>query len=97
LCILLPVCEIERPAVIRNRSVQCHPAKGSEMKYVVRHYEGGYQVFEQEGENETLIASFHKEPQTRTGKKSLAQRRAEEYCDRLNQQAAGGGFSLDFD
>ena len=65
------------------------------MKYFVRHYDGGYQVLEQDGEREILIASFHREPSTRSGTKSLAQRRAEEYCDMLNQ--TGGDDELTFD
>lgn len=67
------------------------------MKYFIKHFEDGYQVFEKAGDSEQLIASFHKGPQTRTGEKSLAQRRAEEYCDFLNQQDLKGEFSLDFD
>ena len=54
------------------------------MKFFVRHYEDGYQVFEKSDGQETLIASFHREPNTPVGEKSLAQQRAEEYCDRLN-------------
>jgi len=41
------------------------------MNYLVKHYEGGYQVFEQDGDSEKLIASFHKDPETSTGKKTL--------------------------
>ena len=67
------------------------------MKYVVKHYEGGFQVVESEDGTETLIASFHKEPQVKTGRKSLAQQRAEEYCDFLNQSGLNGTGSLDFD
>ena len=65
------------------------------MEYFIRHFEGGYQVFEKDGDQETLIASFHREPKTESGKKSLAQRRAEEYCDLLNQKGSGGGLYLD--
>jgi len=65
------------------------------VKYFVKHFEDGYQVFEKTTENEELIASFHKGAHTRTGEKSLAQRRAEEYCDFLNQQDLKGEFSLD--
>jgi len=67
------------------------------VKYFIKHYEGGYQVFEKSGGEEELIASFHKGPQTRTGEKSLAQQRAEEYCDFLNQQELKGEYPLDFD
>lgn len=67
------------------------------MKYFIKHFEDGYQVFQKEGGEEELIASFHKRANTRTGEKSLAQRRAEEYCDFLNQQDLKGEFSLDFD
>lgn len=66
------------------------------MKYVVRHFEGGFQVLESEDGAETLIASFHKDPQTRTGQRSSAQRRAEEYCDLLNQRDIGSGDDFDF-
>ncbi len=65
------------------------------MKYLVKHFEGGYQVFEQDGDSETLIASFHKGPETSTGEKSQAQLRAEEYCDFLNQKELKGDFLLD--
>jgi hypothetical protein len=65
------------------------------MKYFIRHFEDGYQVFEKDGEEEILIASFHRDPQTESGKKSSAQRRAEEYCDLLNQKDSDGGLFLD--
>jgi hypothetical protein len=67
------------------------------MKYIVRHFEGGFQVFESDDETETLIASFHKEPRVQTGQRSLAQQRAEEYCDFLNQSGLNGAAPLDFD
>jgi hypothetical protein len=67
------------------------------MKYFVKHFEGGFQVLEKEGDNEIAIASFHKNPQTQTGQKSTAQRRAEEYCDFLNQKDLAGDDSLTFD
>ncbi len=67
------------------------------MKFVVRHFEGGFQVMESENGTNTLIASFHKEPHTRIGKKSLAQRRAEEYCEFLNQRDISGTEDFDFD
>lgn len=67
------------------------------MTYFVKHFEGGYQVIERDGDTEMLIASFHKEPQTQTGQKSLAQRRAEEYCDFLKQKEIKGPATLDFD
>jgi hypothetical protein len=67
------------------------------VEYIIKHFEDGYQVFQKEGEAEELIASFHKGARTRTGEKSLAQRRAEEYCDFLNQKDLKEGFSLDFD
>jgi hypothetical protein len=50
------------------------------MKYIVKHCKEGYQVCEKDGASEILIASFHKSPKTRTGEKSQAQIRAEEYC-----------------
>ena len=65
------------------------------MRYLVKHFEGGYQVFEQDGDSEKLIASFHKDPQTSTGEKSPAQLRAEEYCDFLNHKDLEGDFLLD--
>ena len=65
------------------------------MKYFVRHYEGGYQVFEKENEREILIASFHREHSTRSGVKSQAQRRAEEYCDMLNQLSADDDLTFE--
>ncbi len=65
------------------------------MKYFIRHFEDGYQVFETDGDKEILIATFHRDPQTQSGKKSSAQRRAEEYCDLLNQKDSGGGLFLD--
>ena len=58
------------------------------MKYFVRHFKDGYQVFESSNDEEILIASFHREPNTQVGAKSLAQQRAEEYCDKLNQSSA---------
>lgn len=64
------------------------------MKYFVTHYKDGYQVLEQDGEREILIASFHREPGTRVGTKSLAQRRAEEYCDMLNQINPDDGLTF---
>jgi len=67
------------------------------MKYVVKHYEGGYQVLEKEGGTETAIASFHTDHRARSGKKSKAQQRAEEYCEFLNQKDLGDGASLTFD
>lgn len=67
------------------------------MKYVVRHFEGGFQVLEAEDGTERLIASFHKEGHTETGQKTLAQRRAEEYCDFLNQRDMEGADDLVFD
>lgn len=67
------------------------------MKYVVRHFEGGFQVSESVDGTETLIVSFHKESQTQIGQKSLAQRRAEEYCDFLNQRDISGAEDFDFD
>lgn len=65
------------------------------MKFFVKHFDEGYQVFEKDGDAEILIASFHKGLQTRTGEKSMAQLRAEEYCDFLNQKDIGDGFQLD--
>jgi hypothetical protein len=67
------------------------------MEYIVKHYEDGYQVFECNDQTETLIASFHREPQTSTGKKSRAQIRAEEYCDFLNRNDTGQDFMLDLE
>lgn len=67
------------------------------MKYIVRHYEDGYQVLEQNDEDEILIASFHREPGTRVGTKSLAQRRAEEYCEMLNHINPDDGLTFDLD
>ena len=67
------------------------------MKYVVRHFDGGFQVLESVDGTETPIASFHKEPETCTGQKSMAQRRAEEYCDFLNQRDINGAEFFDFD
>lgn len=67
------------------------------MKYFVKHFEGGFQVLEKEGDDEIAIASFHKDLQTQTGQKSKAQRRAEEYCDFLNQKDLAGNDSLTFD
>ena len=67
------------------------------MKYFVRHFEDGYQVLEKDGEREILIASFHKEPGTRVGAKPLSQRRAEEYCDMLNQINADDDLTFDLD
>ena len=65
------------------------------MKYFIKHFEDGYQVLEKDGSEEILIASFHREPQTQSGQKSSAQRRAEEYCDLLNQKDSDGGLNLD--
>jgi hypothetical protein len=65
------------------------------MKYMVKHSEQGYQVYEKDGASEILIATFHKGPKTRTGEKSQAQLRAEEYCDVLNQKDIGDDFILD--
>ncbi len=65
------------------------------MKYMVKHSEQGYQVYETDGASEILIATFHKGPKTRTGEKSQAQLRAEEYCDVLNQKDIGDDFILD--
>jgi hypothetical protein len=65
------------------------------MKYIVKHCEEGYQVCEKEGASEILISTFHKGPNTRTGEKSQAQIRAEEYCDFLNQKDIGDDFQLD--
>jgi hypothetical protein len=65
------------------------------MKYFVRHFDDGYQVFEKDGDSEILIASFHRGPQTKSGQKSIAQLRAEEYCDFLNQKETKGDFFLD--
>ena len=65
------------------------------MKYCVKHYEGGFRVFEMDGDKELLIASFHKNDNTPVGKKSSAQLKAEEYCDFLNQKDIGDGFLLD--
>ena len=67
------------------------------MKYVVRHFDGGFQVVETGNGEETLIASFHKDPQMKTGRKSLAQKRAEEYCEVLNQSDLDKDATLDFD
>jgi hypothetical protein len=67
------------------------------MKYFVKHFEGGFQVLEKEGDDEIAIASFHKDPQTQTGQKSKAQRLAEEYCDFLNQKDLAKDDSLTFD
>ena len=67
------------------------------MKYTVKHYESGFQVFENDGGTEILIASFHKEPRTRVGEKSSAQIRAEEYCEFLNQKDSEEGFHLDLE
>jgi len=67
------------------------------MKYIVKHFEGGFQVLEKEGDDEIAIASFHKDPQTQTGQKSRAQRRAEEYCDFLNQKDLRGDDTLTFE
>ena len=52
---------------------------------------------EKEGDDEIAIASFHKDPQTQTGQKSKAQRRAEEYCDFLNQKDLAKDDSMTFD
>ena len=65
------------------------------MKYIIKHCKEGYQVCEKDGASEILIASFHKGPKTRTGAKSQAQIRAEEYCDFLNQKDIGDDFLLD--
>ena len=67
------------------------------MKYFVKHFEGGFQVLEKEGDGEFAIASFHKDPHTQTGQKSKAQRRAEEYCDFLSQKDLEDDDSLSFD
>ena len=67
------------------------------MKYIVKHYEGGYQVFECSDSAEIIIASFHRDPLTNTGEKSQAQKRAEEYCDYLNRGDADGDFMLDLE
>jgi hypothetical protein len=67
------------------------------MKYVVRHFDGGFQVVEMESGQETLIASFHKDPLMKTGQKSLAQKRAEKYCEILNQSDLEKNTTLDFD
>lgn len=67
------------------------------MKYCVKHYEGGFRVFELDGEKEHLIASFHKDDNTPVGKKSAAQLKAEEYCDFLNQKTGGDDFMLDLE
>ncbi len=67
------------------------------MKFVVKHFEGGYQVWESVDRTERLIASFHKAGHTETGQKTLAQRRAEEYCDFLNQRDIEGADDLVFD
>ncbi len=66
------------------------------MEYCVKHFEGGFQVFETDSDKETLIASFHKNANTPVGKKSSAQLYAEEYCDFLNQKS-GDDFMLDLD
>ncbi len=50
---------------------------------------------EKDGASEILISTFHKGPNTRTGEKSQAQIRAEEYCDSLNQKDIGDDFLLD--
>ena len=65
------------------------------MKYFVRHFDDGYQVYEKDGDSEVLIASFHRGPKTKSGQKSTAQLRAEEYCDLLNQKETQGDFFLD--
>jgi hypothetical protein len=65
------------------------------MKYFVRHFEDGYQVFESSSDQEILIASFHREPNTQVGEKSLAQKRAEEYCERLNQSSSDDELVFD--
>jgi len=65
------------------------------MKYFVKHFDEGYQVYEKDKDSELLIASFHKGPETRTGEKSKAQLRAEEYCDFLNRKDIGNDFRLD--
>ncbi|MFZ0240332.1 MAG: hypothetical protein WAL90_01710 [Desulfobacterales bacterium] len=67
------------------------------MKYVVKHFDGGFQVLEKEGGTETVIASFHKDRQAQSGKKSMAQRRAEEYCEFLNHKDLADGDSLTFE
>ena len=67
------------------------------MKYIVKHYEDGYQVFECTDSSEVLIASFHRETLTSTGEKSRAQKRAEEYCDYLNRGEADMDFMLDLE
>jgi len=68
------------------------------MKFYVNHFEGGYQVFERSDDTDILIASFHRSARTKPGEKSLAQRRAEEYCDLLNQGGGSGDdFVLDFE
>ncbi|MFO7684656.1 MAG: hypothetical protein R6V60_01055 [Desulfobacterales bacterium] len=54
-------------------------------------------MFEKEGDNEITIASFHKDPQTQSGQKSMAQRRAEEYCEFLNHRNLADEDSLTFD
>ena len=65
------------------------------MKYFVTHYEDGYQVFERDGDSQILIASFPRGSLTRTGEKSQAQQRAEEYCDFLNHKDTEEDFMLD--
>ena len=65
------------------------------MKFSIKHYDGGFQVIEKSGEDEILIASFHKSDVTKTGAKSEAQLRAEEYCDFLNQKDAEGDLFAD--
>jgi len=65
------------------------------MKYIVKHCDAGYQVFEKDGAEEILIATFHKGLKTRTGEKSHTQIRAEEYCQFLNQKDIGENFTLD--
>lgn len=67
------------------------------MKFIVKHFEGGFQVVETGNGTEMLIASFHKDPQMKTGQKSMAQKRAEEYCDILNQSELDKDTALDFD
>ena len=40
------------------------------MKFIVRHFEGGFQVVETGNGTEMLIASFHKDPLERKVKRS---------------------------
>lgn len=83
--------------ISRRDTRTANPEQVSIMKYVVKHFEGGFQVLEKKGDTETAIASFHRDHQAQSGKKSEAQRRAEEYCEFLNQKDLADDGSLTFE